>query len=412
MNTPIAVAVDPVAGRIYWANRSANKISYANLDGSGGADLNTSLVTVNLPSGIAVEPNPNFPQRTYVYWINASGSFPIDDVSVDGDSGEEFPPTGATVEGPDGVALDQETGRIYWANTTGADLSFDNLLGGGANLLTVGADTSHYPTFPAILKSPSGAGLPEVTGTPTLGSTLSCSHGTWAPDLLGASLYRVPHTFTLQWSLNGTAIPQATTSSITANSTGAYRCRVTASNQAGAAVQTSDPFIVPSYGLTVFKNGSGAGTVTSAPGGIACGTSCAAQFGAGTEVALTAAASPGSRLTGWSGPCTGTGPCRLTMKADHDVSVGFERLTAPNTKITKSKVRQSSGMAILGFTAIGESSGFQCQLKRPHKAPRFTSCRSPKTYKHLRSGTYTFAVRAIGPGGFDLTPAKRKLKLR
>jgi hypothetical protein len=100
------------------------------------------------------------------------------------------------------------------------------------------------------------------------------------------------------------------------------------------------------------------------------------------------------------------------MKADHDLVAGFERLAAPNTKITKSKVRQSSGTATFHFTAIGNHSGLQCRLKQPHKAARFMSCRSPKTYRHLRSGKCTFSVRAIGPGGFDPTPAKRKFTLR
>jgi hypothetical protein len=34
-------AFDPAAGRIYWANVVGNKISFANLNGSGGGDLAT-----------------------------------------------------------------------------------------------------------------------------------------------------------------------------------------------------------------------------------------------------------------------------------------------------------------------------------------------------------------------------------
>ncbi len=411
VSLPEGVAVDPAAGRVYWANHNASKISYANLDGSGGGDLNTSLVTVDLPTGVAVEPDPTFPQRTDVYWVNASGSVPISFVSVDGDSGADFAPTGATVEGPYGVALDQALGRIYWANSTGGNLSFDNLIGGGANLLTIGGDTSHGPNFPAILKPPSGAGLPQVSGVATLGSTLSCSQGTWASDLLGAFLYRVPQTFAYQWSLDGTDIPGATSSSIAASSTGAFRCRVTASNPAGAAVQTSDPLVVPSYRLTIFKGGSGGGTVMSSPSGIACGAACSSQFGAGTKITLNAEPDPNSKFAGWSGPCTGIGACQVAMKSDHEVSADFDVLSTPDTKITKTEVKPRKGMATFSFAGFGEFSGFQCVLKLRHKASKFTSCRSPKTYKHLRFGGYTFMVRAVGDEGTDPSPAKRRFRV-
>jgi hypothetical protein len=53
--------------------------------------------------------------------------------------------------------------------------------------------------------------------------------------------------------------------------------------------------------LTVTKDGSGSGSVTSSPAGIDCGSACSAQFDDGTQVTLTAAADSGSTFTGWSG---------------------------------------------------------------------------------------------------------------
>src|ERR1043166_9645700 len=50
----------------------------------------------------------------------------------------------------------------------------------------------------------------------------------------------------------------------------------------------------------------GGGTVTSTPIGIDCGTSCAADFPANTQVALTAMAAASGTFTGWSGACSGT----------------------------------------------------------------------------------------------------------
>jgi hypothetical protein len=146
---------------------------------------------------------------------------------------------GATVNAPIGIALDPVAGKIYWANNGGNNLSFANLDGtGGGTLATTGA-TMMSPTFPALLRAPIGAGSPQVSGGSTTGSVLSCSPGAWAPDLLGSFLYRVPHSFAYQWSDNGTDIPGAIVSSYTTTSPGSYGCRVTASNLAGSATQTS-----------------------------------------------------------------------------------------------------------------------------------------------------------------------------
>jgi len=77
------------------------------------------------------------------------------------------------------------------------------------------------------------------------------------------------------------------------------------------------------FALTVAKAGSGSGTVSSAPAGINCGTTCSASFAGGTSVILTAAPASGSTFTGWSGACTGTMGCTLAMTAARDVTATF-----------------------------------------------------------------------------------------
>jgi uncharacterized repeat protein (TIGR01451 family) len=104
--------------------------------------------------------------------------------------------------------------------------------------------------------------------------------------------------------------------------------------------------------LTVNKSGSGAGAVTSSPPGVDCGSVCSFQFNNGLAVTLTAAASSGSRFTGWSGDCSGTAPCALTMSADHNVTATFAKrpkchvpkvvglpLTKARTRISKAHCR-------------------------------------------------------------------------
>ena len=85
--------------------------------------------------------------------------------------------------------------------------------------------------------------------------------------------------------------------------------------------------------LTVNKSGSGAGTVTSSPSGVNCGPVCSFQFPNGAAVTLTASASSGSKFTGWSGDCSGTGACALTMSAEHNVTATFAK--KPKCKVPK-----------------------------------------------------------------------------
>ena len=68
---------------------------------------------------------------------------------------------------------------------------------------------------------------------------------------------------------------------------------------------------------------SGSGTITSNTGGINCGTSCWADYTSGTSVSLTATPASGSNFTGWSGDCSGTGPCVVTMSAAKNVTATF-----------------------------------------------------------------------------------------
>jgi hypothetical protein len=77
------------------------------------------------------------------------------------------------------------------------------------------------------------------------------------------------------------------------------------------------------YALTVTKAGEGSGPVTSSPAGLACGSTCSKLFAAGTVVTLTATPNTGSVFSGWSGACTGTAPCVVTMSAARSVTATF-----------------------------------------------------------------------------------------
>jgi YD repeat-containing protein len=81
--------------------------------------------------------------------------------------------------------------------------------------------------------------------------------------------------------------------------------------------------IPQTFALTVSKSGSGTGTVTSDPTGISCGATCNTTYNEATGVTLTATPDTGSSFTGWSGACSGTGSCVLTMDGAKTVTATF-----------------------------------------------------------------------------------------
>ncbi len=77
------------------------------------------------------------------------------------------------------------------------------------------------------------------------------------------------------------------------------------------------------YALTVSRQGNGSGSVVSSPAGISCGSTCATTFAAGTNVLLTATPASGSSFAGWSGACSGTGNCSVSMSTARSVVASF-----------------------------------------------------------------------------------------
>jgi hypothetical protein len=74
--------------------------------------------------------------------------------------------------------------------------------------------------------------------------------------------------------------------------------------------------------VTLTVQVSGAGTVSSLPAGIDCGSTCSALFAPGV-VTLSAVAGSGQRLESWGSGCAGMGACTLTMTGDQTVSATF-----------------------------------------------------------------------------------------
>ena len=101
-----------------------------------------------------------------------------------------------------------------------------------------------------------------------------------------------------------------------------------------------------------------------------------------------------------------------TMGTRTDIGAD-EFVAPPDTTITGATINHVKRKATLTFASVGPATGFQCQLTaRPSgKAPAYTACTSPKTYRHLARGKWRFRVRAVGTGGTDTTPAVKRFRI-
>jgi CSLREA domain-containing protein len=167
--------------------------------------------------------------------------------------------------------------------------------------------------------------------------------------------------------------------------------------------------------LSVTKAGFGAGTVTSSPGGISCGSTCSALYEQGTMVTLTATPTAGSSFTGWSDAgCPGTGTCQVTLSSAKSVTASFADIAPPQTTITGGPAEGSTtndSTPTFTFSSSEGGSTFECRVD----SEPFAACSSPgpgltgsHTTAALTDGSHTFEVQATdAASNLDVTPDSR-----
>jgi hypothetical protein len=114
---------------------------------------------------------------------------------------------------------------------------------------------------------------------------------------------------------------------------------------------------VPTKNVKV--NVVGQGSVKSKPGGIACLPACSsmtAAFAEGSTVELVQAPSKHFVFAGWSGDCSGTGSCSLTMGANKEVTATFTEVPQKTLTLTKS----GGGTALIKTKPTGVNCGYTC----------------------------------------------------
>ncbi len=106
--------------------------------------------------------------------------------------------------------------------------------------------------------------------------------------------------------------------------------------------------------------------------GINCGTTCSYAFVQNTSVTLSAAPIAPAAFGGWSGACSGTGTCTVSMNAARSVTANFYY---PNQTLTVSKAGSGSGTV----TSL------------PGRVNCGTTCAYAYTYTHRHSDRHTQA---------------------
>jgi phospholipase C len=97
---------------------------------------------------------------------------------------------------------------------------------------------------------------------------------------------------------------------------GTGACSVTVNASASVNANFS-----PGYGLTVAVSGSG--SITSSPAGINCPGTCSNLFANNTQVTLSETPAANNVFSAWSGACTGTAGCSVTLSAATSVTASF-----------------------------------------------------------------------------------------
>src|SRR5262249_20356511 len=251
--------------------------------------------------------------------------------------------------------------------------------------ITCGATCSaSYPSGTSVTLSASPASGSTFTGWSGAGcSTTTCIVAVAATTTVTASLALQPVTFTVSKAGTGdgtitstppgiacgatcsSTFPGGTSVSLSANAapgstfanwsggcSGSGGCTVDL-NTANTVTAT---FALQLVSLTVSKAGSGGGTVTSAPAGIVCGTTCSSTFPGGTTLSVSAIADLGSAFTGWGGGvCSGSGSCTFSLAGSTAITATFD-----SQPVTLSVTTAGTGRGTITSAPSGIACGTTC----------------------------------------------------
>jgi DNA-binding beta-propeller fold protein YncE len=336
------LSVTPDGKHLYVAITSEGGIGAFSIGDDGGLTPlpGSPLDAEGSPLSVAVNP-----QGTHLYMAHVGGKNNVWAWSI-GPAGELTPvpgtpfPTGG-IRG-NGLAFSPSGKRLYQTNSQSSNVTVFSVAASGALSPIAGSPfaTSFGPL--QLVVSPD-------QGPTAAFSSIAVPAGNPYPFDASASSDPDGTVASYEWDFgDGEA---ATTASPTHghvyDSPGEYTVTLTVADNAGCSLdrvytgqtvgcngsplaRTSHQVTVaPGVPLTVSADGTGSGSVVSSPAGIDCPADCAYFFEHGTEVTLAASPAPGSSFSGWSGACSGTGECEVTVDAATEVAASFAEIPKP-----------------------------------------------------------------------------------
>jgi DNA-binding beta-propeller fold protein YncE len=347
-----AIAANPVTNKIYVTNNCLGILGCTNPGNvtviNGATNSTTTLTDPNAiaPQFVAVNPVTN---KTYVANAGNLGDYPPglnhgNITVIDGATNSMTTLADPNVLIPQAVAVNQTTNKIYVA------IPDDSALTGNGGVAVIDGATNAI----SIVKDPN-ASYPERLAVDSVTNTIyvansgcqndACSHPGSVTVINGAT-NAVTTVINPNASLPGPVAINPTTN------------RIYVLNGGGNVTVIDGGATPTSHLLSVLLAGNESGTVTSNPAGVNCGTSCTASFAPGTALNLTASPAAGSTFSGWSGACTGSGSCNLTLNSDDFVTATFGSPVDFSVEPASLNLTAQRGGQVTDVITIAPLSGF------------------------------------------------------
>ena len=323
--------------------------------------------------------NPAGKSTIYQVWYDVASS---DWCQSDGAAGSPAHTTGLTALG-----FSDDTFHDVVVDLTGLSTSTDycaEIVAANADGASEGGQLSWTQPTPPRTLTVSLNGSVKVTSSP---AGIECGAGEFSGLTCRYSF--APGTQVTLTATHGSGVGLVTWSGCTSiGPTSTSVCNVTMS----ADKDVTATFKPLNSTLTVSKTGSGSGTVTSAPPGINCGSTCSQAFPVNSQVSLVATPAAGSSFTGWSSSdCSGTGTCTTTVALASGTTVTATFTANPPPKPVVCVVPKVKGKTLApAKRAIRKhhcAVGKVTKVKAPAKLRYHVISQRPKPGKHLRKGS-------------------------
>ncbi len=320
--------VDPEGGKIYWLERSTNRLRRANLNCSGAESLSSDLSN---PDRLALDASAN-----KLYWTENGGTNRIQRANLDGSN---IVTVLSGLNLPVGVAVDSANGFLYWTEQESPGV-WRATLSGANKTKIIPLDANSLPLDIAVDAARGRIYWINNTQGAIYTATLAGGNPTLWLNLPDPRYVLVdPNTGQVYWGdFSADEIHRANAD--TSNNQLLFSAADGVDQPRGLSLyQTATPTC---YTLTRNHSGQGSDPTATPNKSTGCGTG---QYTAGQSISLSATPAAGWRVAGWSGTnndaSTSTTNTVTMPAANHTVSVAYEQI--PITCYTLTRTHSGNG---------------------------------------------------------------------